>query len=279
MSRQQDLLFCKIAVTNGMVTEEQAKKCLALVNKREQESGRRPQIGAIFSKYNLLQRQQVQIVYDAVNKRLGGNAVPAGGLPASARERGKQRTQGRRGRGGPRDERAPRKVDPTTLWLGIGFGVVFLGIIIGLAAMFFGAGRGEKQTDADDTVASESRDSKAGQSANFSEPGAAGGGPGGGGAGGGGAAGDSTAAPERREMSPEERNKIRLWLTDARSQSLTDEAKALELVEQLRKAIVEKSIFLTPDLESEIADFHAQLQGASVGAPDTGGAGAGLDGL
>ena len=87
MSQKQDLLFCKIAIANGRVSEDQAKKCLAIANKREQETGRRPTIGSVFSKYNLMGKQEVKFVYEAVQKRTG-MPVPMAGAPAAGGGRG-----------------------------------------------------------------------------------------------------------------------------------------------------------------------------------------------
>src|SRR2546428_3976010 len=70
MSRQQDLLFCKIAITSGKVTQEDAQKCLAIANRLEAEGRDRPQVGVIFFKKNLLAGDDVQRIYGAVKKRL-----------------------------------------------------------------------------------------------------------------------------------------------------------------------------------------------------------------
>ena len=94
MSQKQDLLFCKIAISNGRVTQDQAKKCLAIANKRELETGRRPTIGSVFSKYNLMRKQEVQAVYEAIAKRTGMPIPQAGGAAgkgAVARAGGKGR--------------------------------------------------------------------------------------------------------------------------------------------------------------------------------------------
>jgi hypothetical protein len=245
MSRQQDLLFCKIAVANGMVSEANAKKCLAIVNKREQDSGRRPQIGAVFSKYNILHRQQVQMVYEAVNKRMGGTAPPAGKLPAASR--GDRRpTRTKRGFGGREEREVKRKVDPTTLWVGVAFGVVFLGVIIALVVMFFTAGPdATTETDGKTEIAS---DEKGGASAAKTGAGKADGGPAGG-----------PGATKRTEMDPARKSKITFWINDARFAEQTDPAKALKMMEDLKTEVETKNVFLTPDLESEIADYHAHL--------------------
>src|SRR5262245_45640274 len=72
MAQKDDVLFCKIAIQNGLVTAENAQKVLALCDKREREAGRRPPIGAVFSKYNLMRSRDVEVIYEAVRKRSGG---------------------------------------------------------------------------------------------------------------------------------------------------------------------------------------------------------------
>src|SRR5262245_42161963 len=88
MSREQDLLFCKIAITSGKVTQQDAQKCLALASRFEAEGKRRPQVGAIFLKHNLLSDADVQRIYGAVQKRLeaaqGTAAASPPGSPAHA---------------------------------------------------------------------------------------------------------------------------------------------------------------------------------------------------
>ena len=123
MSQKEDVLFCKIAITNGLVTEVDAQKVLALCDKREREAGRRPLIGAVFTKYNLLKQQDVQKVYDALRKRTGG-AVGAERVTAAARGKGGAALKRR-----AEPVKAKRPIDPTTLWMGVGGMVVFLGIV------------------------------------------------------------------------------------------------------------------------------------------------------
>ena len=128
MSQKQDLLFCKIAISNGRVTQDQAKKCLAIANKRELETGRRPTIGSVFSKYNLMRKQEVQAVYEAIAKRTGMPIPQMGGAPSKGAV---ARTGGRGRKPSFADDAPARRVDPNTLALGVAFGVIFLGIIIG----------------------------------------------------------------------------------------------------------------------------------------------------
>ncbi len=285
MSRQHDMMFCKIAVANGMVSEEQAKKCLALVNKREQESGRRPQIGAIFSKYNILHRQEVQTIYEAVNRRIGG--PPAGGVAAgppggAERARGGTRARGRRGRLPGAQEREPRKkkVDPQTLWMGIVFGIAFLGILLFLVVKFF-VGPDKTPTVTDDgEVASSDKDSgsSTGGGGNSGTGASSTGGSSTGGSNEGGTgAGDAGAgAPPTNEIDSRQRGLIRQALADARDQEITDPARALAMVQNLRKEISKKKLVLPPEMEKEIKDLESSLKG-SAGGGETGGGGDSID--
>jgi len=167
MSREQDLLFCKIAISTGKVTQDVAQKCLALANRFESEGKKRPQVGAIFLKQNLLSGEDVQKIYGAVQKRLevhGGapaatavHGRPAAPAPARAPARGPAHPPARPAR--VRDQRtyAPAaaqgrsvkpvkhrevetKIDPTTLWLGVSMLVVVL-IAVGVILYVLLSGR------------------------------------------------------------------------------------------------------------------------------------------
>ena len=137
MARKEDLLFCKIAIAHGVVTQAQAQKVLAHVEKREREDGKRPRIGTVFAKANLIEGDQVRTIYEAISKRTGR---PAGGRPAAGgRQRAASARAGGRSRRGrePTRARAPRReIDPQTLWTGVGFGVVFL-VVIGIIMFLF----------------------------------------------------------------------------------------------------------------------------------------------
>src|SRR5262245_29720952 len=80
MSREEDVLFCKIAITAKKITQEDAQKCLALANRFEAEGKPRPQVGDLFLTKNLLSDDDVLRIYGAVQKRL----VAQGGAPAAA---------------------------------------------------------------------------------------------------------------------------------------------------------------------------------------------------
>ncbi len=260
MSREQDLLFCKIAVTNGLVTEEQAKKALNIANQREMESGRRPMIGAIFSKYNLMRQQDVQALYQAVNKRLGISGAPlAGTLTASHRPHGR-----------PRDRKGPpKKIDPTTLWMGIGFGVVFLGIIVGMVIMWFlhDPGTDDDAAAKKSTVASGTETPGGGTGASSTGGGDSGDAADGGGAG-------ATPAAERK-MDPEQERKLQQLLRDTRMDYADGNIqRAKGRLEGALKEIDAKKVFVRADLLDQIKrerdDYAKELSGGGDDDDDLG---------
>ena len=137
MPRDVDILFCKIAVTAGMVSREQAQKVLVFVDRRERETGRRPIVGAVFTKHQILSPQQVQRVKAAVAKRRGESVAVS------------QAGQVTRGRGGtrarPRRQKAPKRpVDQQTLVMGGAFGVIFVGVLITICYLFLVGGGGSE---------------------------------------------------------------------------------------------------------------------------------------
>lgn len=141
MSRQYDVLFCKIAVTAGMVDANKAQRVLAICNKKEQETGRRPMVGAVFTKYQLLSPEQVRKVNEAVTKRTGGAVTAPAVRPKSARgaDDSGRRRKGRRG------ARSKKPLDQRLLATGGAFGVVFLcvlGVIVYLVLVSPGSGDG-----------------------------------------------------------------------------------------------------------------------------------------
>ena len=153
MTKEEDLLFCQIAIQTGMVNQDDAKKCLSLAQKLENEGKRRPSIGAIFVKTNLISQPNVQKLQQAVRKRqqVGGataarGAGRRGGVRGGRRARGdepeaRRRAMPKRGGGGR------RRVSQGTAWLYIGSGVVFLVLIISMGYMLVraaqkGAGTG-----------------------------------------------------------------------------------------------------------------------------------------
>lgn len=264
MSQKQDLLFCKIAISNGRVSQDQAKKCLAIANKRELETGRRPSIGSVFSKYNLMRKQEVNAIYEAIAKRTG-IAPPSAGVPAAGGGRASSQSASRGGKPSFADDR-PRRVDPNTLWLGVAFGVIFLGIVIGLVWMFVShtvEDPVEKKKSAEAGVAVPAgADPAAGAAATA--------------AGAAGAAGAKPpAAPIKATvMNETDRLRIRQYLSDARQLSLVDAARALSNLQKLETEIDKKiaaGTFIDPGLKAEVASEIKNLKLDVSGAESAGG--------
>lgn len=145
MSKQDDIKFCQVAIQAGMVTQEQAKKCLAFAQKMENDGKSRPKIGAVFVKAKVLSQAQVSQVQQALQKRNGtgaraGKARGAGARGgAAAARRGKRGGRAAREAAEPRRASMPRRggggrsrVSKEMVWLYIGSGV---GVIILLIAM------------------------------------------------------------------------------------------------------------------------------------------------
>jgi hypothetical protein len=156
MPSKEDLLFCKIAVMNGLVSETNAKKVLALVDKREKDNGRRPFIGAVFTKYNLMRTPDVEKVLEAVKKRGGGTTSA---VPKSAVRRSAVTKSGRRARAQQTTRveskviKTEKRMDPATMWIGIGALVVCVGIIITIVFLVVSGG-GHGKPGATKTAAS-----------------------------------------------------------------------------------------------------------------------------
>ena len=280
MSQKQDLLFCKIAIANGRVTEDQAKKCLAIANKRELETGRRPTIGSVFSKYNLMRKPEVAAVYEAIAKRTG-MAVPVAGAPAanSGRVGAAARAGGKGRKGSFSDDSRQRRVDPNALALGVAFGVIFIGIIVTLLIMFLthgpeGPGEGDDPTVAGTEAGASATGEPAGAGAAAGTtaagtPGTAAGGTAGGTPG--------TAPVTPTVMRDDHRRTIRQRLTDARHASLTDTAKALGMLKTLKSTIVDKKIFVDPGLMTELDSEIKHLETGDDGGDAPGDDDSGLD--
>jgi hypothetical protein len=146
MSRRDDVIFCQIAISNGIITEDQARKALSLCDKREIEHGVRPMVGGVFTKHNLIQAQDVKRIYNAVEKRLGTSV--GAGEPAAARRGPRRRPGPGRGepRGRPAAKAARQQIDQNTLIMGIGGAVAFL-VILGIIfyIVFIKEGSHEKE--------------------------------------------------------------------------------------------------------------------------------------
>ena len=164
MTKEEDLLFCQIAIQTGMVNQDDAKKCLSLAQKLENEGKRRPSIGAIFVKTNLISQPNVQKLQQAVQKRqqVGGataarGAGRRGGVRGGRRARGdepeaRRRAMPKRGGGGR------RRVSQGTAWLYIGSGVVFLVLIISMGYMLVRAAQKGPGTGGDAATVTEPGD-------------------------------------------------------------------------------------------------------------------------
>ena len=269
MSQKQDLLFCKIAIANGRVSEDQAKKCLAIANKREQETGRRPTIGSVFSKYNLMGKQEVKFVYEAVYKRTG-MPVPMAGAPAAGGGRGAKARKPSFA-----DEGRQRRVDPNVLWLGVAFGIIFLGIVVVLVVMFV-THSGPDKPGEDGTPAVAAPAGAAGTPAGTPAGGAAAA-PAGGTAGGAAGGTPGTAPVVPAGMREDHRRLIRQRLTDARHASLTDAVKALGMLNTLKSTIEDKKIVVDSGLMNELNSEIKHLKDGDSGSDDGGADDAGLD--
>jgi len=238
MSQREDVLFCEIAITSGLVSKEAAKKVLAFCNKQEKEAGRRPLIGAVFTKYKILQTQDVQRVYDAVRKRTG-RAVGAQRVVERKPKRGRSKA-----RAAP-----PRKVDPKILWQGIG-GMVVLAVV--LFGMIWILTRG---SDTPDRVmppvdASSTRET-----------------PGKG-------LGDdpaSTVPPEPKELSSDQLHKVSLSIGDAKSLAGDDPAGALRVLENLREKLEKQNYILPQTLLDALLRLEekAKQQDSSEGVTES----------
>jgi hypothetical protein len=210
MPRKEEVLFCKIAISNGFVTQEQAQKVLGLCDKREEETGRRPMIGAVFTKYNLMQTPEVQKIYAAVEKRLGTSMAPK---VTSAKGKGPGSKGARPARGSVVDRTAKpaRAVDPQTLWMGIGAIVLFFGIVVALVIMVMTPSAAEKAKaqEAAKLAAAASGGGTSGGSSKVASVPVPGGGTG------------SAAVPSgaKRELPPDLQSQVNAIINDARSES------------------------------------------------------------
>jgi len=165
MPSKEDLLFCKIAVMNGLVSETNAKKVLALVDKREKDNGRRPFIGAVFTKYNLMRTPDVEKVLEAVKKRSGGttSAVSKSSVRRSAVSKSGRRPRAQTTRIESKAVKAEKRMDPATMWIGIGALVVCVGIV--LTIVFLVASGGHGKPGAPKTAAVAAKDKEAEEAA------------------------------------------------------------------------------------------------------------------
>jgi hypothetical protein len=220
MSQREDVLFCEIAITSGLVSKDTAKKVLAFCNKQEKGSGRRPLIGAVFTKYKVLQAQDVQRIYDAVGKRTG-RAVGAQRVVESKPKRRKVKA-----RAAP-----PRKVDPAILWQGIGGIVVLAVVLVGMVWILTkDSGAPDKVVVIDPVYGAGERETAGGDpeserpSTQPTQP---------------------TQPTQAQELTPDGLHKVSLRIADARSLAGDDAAGALQRLVTLREDL-EKRQYVPP---------------------------------
>ncbi len=137
MSRDRDILLCRIAVTSGMVPAETAQKVLALCSERERTTGRRPRAVEVLVKNGVLNAAEAQKLNAAVAKRTGGaspaatrtrNVSAARSAPHARHRRGRPPMRRRRRRAAPLDRR--------TVVQGTLFAAVCL-VVVGIIAYLF----------------------------------------------------------------------------------------------------------------------------------------------
>jgi hypothetical protein len=258
MPSKEDLLFCKIAIMNGLVTETDAQKVLTLCDRREKEAGRRPSIGAVFSKYNLMRTRDVEKVYDAVRKRTGSST----GLPKAASRTSTVRGGSRSGRSTLRSVKVDpsrlekvktqKAVDSTTVALGIGGLLVFVGILLTIVILMTSGG-GHKEG----RVARTPAESGAGA---IEAP-------------------KTAAAPkpltpaklepkkitDEKDLPQEVRFETTSMIGDAKS--LDDPKRALAILEGQKQKLLRDYGFVPPALEEAIAGLREAAKGAGGEAP------------
>lgn len=247
MARKQDLLFCKIAIAHGMVTQTQAQKVLAHIEKRERESGKRPRIGTVFAKADLIDGDQVRTIYEAINKRMGGGgsrvAAPAGRRSSARRSR--------RARESVRPAR--REIDPQTLWTGIGFGIVFL-VVIGIIVFLFIRQNSRPDPSLAESSASEASTTPASQAT--SKPATSGSG---------GQPPEEGGSPTGlRKISPEQKHQLQQMVGDVRRDLGEDPRRGLELLGLLQGdlAFLGENGHDTSAYSGEVADLERELNEA-----------------
>jgi hypothetical protein len=249
MSRQVDVMFCKIAMSTGMVTEDVAKKVLALCDKREIETGRRPLIGALFTKHNILGKDHVQRIYAAVEKRLGRSVGPV-----------LAPVKGGRGGEARRDKRAKpvRPIDPKTLWLGVGGLLVFLGIVIVMAVVLMMPDKKPAETT------SAAGAGGAGAASSYTPGGGSGSGPAA-------KAGPGAASgAARKEIPREVLLEVQSNINDARSEMSGDPEMRLRSLEKTEKSLRDQGYEPPPALLSALKDLRDLVKQEGGGSTDAG---------
>jgi hypothetical protein len=252
MPPKEELLFCKIAIMNGLVSETDAQKVLTLCDKREKEAGRRPSIGAVFSKYNLMRTRDVEKVYDAVRKRSGSSV----GLPKAGSKSTTMRSRSGRStlRSVKVDPARMEKVkgqkglDNTTLFLGIGSGVVFVGILLTMILLMTSGGK--KPEDVARTPVAEKSEAKIeAPKAPLPKP----------------AAPKPAEAAKVTELPQQVRHDMISRISDARG--MDDPKKALSYLEEFQQKLLADYGLSPPELNEAIAGFREAAKSAGAEPP------------
>ncbi|MBI4602914.1 MAG: hypothetical protein HY721_13230 [Planctomycetes bacterium] len=273
MAQQEDVLFCKIAISNGLVSERDAQKALALCEKREREEGKRPQIGSVFTKYNLMKAQEVQRIYDAVRKRSGGTGAapargpggrprPAGGVrgarprPGQASARASRDPEGARPRGG---------IDQQTMVMGIG-GILALVVIVGVILYIVFSQRGapdEKKgrPRVSDTEAAAAAEKLAASSS--AKPGASPKAP---------VGPKVPPAPQVREAPKDYMNDLKAVIADARKDKVDDPQRGLDALDKWAKDFDKMGYTKPRDLLDALAELREAVGKAAKPAESGGSA-------
>jgi hypothetical protein len=260
MPPKEDLLFCKIAIMNGLVSETDAQKVLTLCDRREKEGGRRPPIGAVFSKYNLMRTRDVEKVYDAVRKRSGSSA----GLPKTpASKTSTVRGGSRSGRSTLRSVKVDpsrlekvkgqKAVDSTTLALGIGGLLVFVGILLTIILLMTKGGHKEGGAAKAPPAEADSKAEAPKAVAPPPRPAAA-------------PKPEPAKITDAKDLPDQVRHKMIQALADARTED--DPRKALSLLEAIQQELLRDYGFSPPDLDAEIASLRGAAKAAGGGAPE-----------
>jgi hypothetical protein len=242
MSQQEDRLFCQIAITNGYVSESDAKKVLQLCDKKEAESGRRPQIGAVFTKYNLLDQDKVQKIYSAVRKRTG-SSPGAERVVTTAKVKKKAGGAGGAPRRREESTRAPRRagMDPTQLWMGIG-GIVATVVILGIMLYIFTKHERPAASTAKDTGAAPGGNAPAPSQVEEPKP--------------------APAIAEPKEPSREQLHTIQTIIQDQRSDNSEKPDVALKVLRENKKLLEDRNFKIPPKLNEAIQEFEEKAKQA-----------------
>lgn len=139
MSRETDVLFCKIAINAGLVSAENAQQVIAFCNKREQDTGRRPLVGTVFAKNQLLTAEQVNKVNEVLARRTGvpvGRSTSRRKGPIRAPSGGKRKAGSKQARQRQRVQKR-RPLDRRARTMGVGFSLIFLSVVVAIVWLYY----------------------------------------------------------------------------------------------------------------------------------------------